>query len=196
MWPVIIHKGWWEYVGAEPIGKGSAVPVTRRMLTLAVPTAIAFGASRSARAEPLPQPAGKPILTISGLITAHNRGQDAVFDRPMLEALGWSSIRTRTPWYNGIVLFEGVLMEKLYTRVGGSGETAFVAALNDYTTEIPTSDFARFGVVLALKRDGKYMPVSDKGPLFIVYPYDSNPVLQSQKYYSRSAWQVAHMRFE
>lgn len=87
-------------------------------------------------------------------------------------------------------------MTKLYGRVGGSGQTVFVTALNDYTTEIPTADFARFGVLLALKRDGNYMPISDKGPLFIVYPYDSDPILQSQKYYSRSAWQVARMRVE
>ena len=37
------------------------------------------------------------------------------------------------------------------------------------------------------------MPVDDKGPLFIVYPYDSDPVLQTEKFYSRSAWQVAQI---
>ena len=47
--------------------------------------------------------------------------------------------------------------------------------------------------MLALKRNGAYMPVRDKGPLFIVYPYDSSPELKHQKYYSRSAWQVAKM---
>ena len=45
-------------------------------------------------------------------------------------------------------------------------------------------------VLLALKRNGAYMPVRDKGPLFIVYPYDSSPELKHQKYYSRSAWPV------
>ena len=42
-----------------------------------------------------------------------------------------------------------------------------------------------------LKRDGEYMTSRDKGPLFIVYPYDSNPDLKNQKFYSRSVWQVA-----
>ena len=37
------------------------------------------------------------------------------------------------------------------------------------------------------------MPVREKGPLFIVYPYDSAPEIRHQKYYSRSAWQVARM---
>jgi len=44
-----------------------------------------------------------------------------------------------------------------------------------------------------MKRDGVDMPVSDKGPLFIVYPYDSEPELKSQLFYSRSAWQVAEL---
>ena len=60
-------------------------------------------------------------------------------------------------------------------------------------TEIPIADLAKFNVLLALKRDGEYMPTRDKGPLFIVYPYDSEPELKSQLFYSRSAWQVAEL---
>ena len=35
------------------------------------------------------------------------------------------------------------------------------------------------------------MSVREKGPLFVVYDYDSDPELKQQKYYGRSAWQVA-----
>jgi hypothetical protein len=48
-------------------------------------------------------------------------------------------------------------------------------------------------VILALKRDGEYMPVRDKGPLFIIYPYDNAPELRSQQFYSRSVWQVSRL---
>ena len=48
-------------------------------------------------------------------------------------------------------------------------------------------------MILALKRDGEYMTVR-AGPIFIVYPFDSNPDLKVQKYYSRSVWQVAASR--
>jgi hypothetical protein len=40
------------------------------------------------------------------------------------------------------------------------------------------------------------MAVRDKGPLFIIYPYDSDPQLQNQTYYTRSAWQVAKLIVE
>lgn len=32
--------------------------------------------------------------------------------------------------------------------------------------------------------NGQYMRIRDKGPLFIVYPYDSSAELQNQIYYS------------
>ena len=54
-------------------------------------------------------------------------------------------------------------------------------------------DFGRYHPIVALKRDGHYMEVRDKGPLFVVYPYDSAPELRSQRFYSRSPWQIARM---
>lgn len=143
--------------------------------------------------SPLAVPVGKPILSISGRISSVNRDDAAVFDLGMLEALGTDSFETKTPWYSGVVRFEGVRMQRLMEVVGALGESVTAVALNDYTTELPTADFQRYGVLLATKRDGVYMPVRDKGPLFIVYPYDSRPELRAQQYYSRSAWQVAKL---
>ena len=141
-------------------------------------------------AGPLPAPKDKPILEITGSITSTNKEGAAVFDREMLESLGMETITTTTPWHKGQVTFEGVAMTKVMDLVGAKGKTVKALALNDYATQIPMEDFAKFGVILALKRDGEYMAVRDKGPLFVVYPYDSDPELKSQKFYSRSAWQV------
>lgn len=156
-------------------------------LVLAGTTAAAFHSARAA----LPMPTEKPILTISGKIRMTNQGDTAVFDRPMIEQLGMTLIETSTPWYDKVVRFEGPLMSKLMEAVAPYGDRVVATALNDYSTEIPMSDFAMFGVILALKRDGNYLTVRDKGPLFVVFPYDSNPELKQQKYYGRSAWQVA-----
>jgi hypothetical protein len=149
--------------------------------------------STSVFAGTLASPTGKPILKITGKISVTNRDGAAVFDRAMLESLGMTSFETTTPWFTGKVKFEGVPMKKLMAAIGATGDTLVVSALNDYTSEVPISDFSKYNVILALKRDGEYMPVSNKGPLFIVYPYDTDPELQSQKFYSRSAWQVARI---
>ena len=134
----------------------------------------------------------KPILTVSGKIAAGPEGS-VQFDRAALEKLGMVAVETKTPWHNGTVKFEGVPLDKLMKQVGANGEKVMAVALNDYATEIPIDDFAKYNVILALKRDGEYMPVRDKGPLFVIYPYDSDPELKSQKFYSRSVWQVARL---
>jgi hypothetical protein len=147
-------------------------------------------ASRASRAT-IEAPKQTPILTVSGRIKVTNGDGVARFDRAMLEAIGMQRIDTTTPWHQGTVRFEGVPLARLMQIVGAEGDRVSVVALNDYSSEIPMEDFAKYGVILALKRDGEYMPVRDKGPLFVIYPYDSSPELKHQKFYSRSVWQVA-----
>jgi hypothetical protein len=149
--------------------------------------------SRGVAATPLPQPSQRPLLTISGKIAAFNKGNTAQFDLPMLESLGMSGFETMTPWYPDPVRFDGIRMDRLLETVGASGDRVIAYALNDYSTELPVSDFTAYGVLLALKRNGDYMPVREKGPLFIVYPFDSKPELRHQRFYARSAWQLARL---
>ena len=86
-------------------------------------------------------------------------------------------------------------MTRLMEATGATGDIVVATALNDYETKIPLSDFNEFKVLLALKRNGKYMPVHDKGPLFMVYPFDSNPILKNRRFYGGSAWQLARLVF-
>jgi hypothetical protein len=168
---------------------------THSLRKLALPffTAMAVLASGLALAAGLNQPAEKPILTVQGKITNVNKENAAQFDRAMLEKIGMVSFTTSTPWYKEPVQFEGVPLAKVLQAVGAKGDKLVAVALNDYSAELPMEDIAKYNVILALKRNGEYMPVRDKGPLFIVYPFDSNPDLKSQKFYSRSVWQVARI---
>jgi hypothetical protein len=126
------------------------------------------------------------ILTVEGQIGV---GQ-IEFSRADLEAMGLTTIRTATPWHDGVQTFEGVPLAALMDRVAARGAKAELVALNRYRTTIPTEDFGRHQPILALKRNGNYMEVRDKGPLFVIYPYDSKPELRSEQYFARSAWQV------
>ena len=160
-----------------------------RSSTVAVFALVSLVATGLSLAQDAPQ-ASKVILTVSGNIHPSDKSGSVQFDRAALEALGTVTIETNTPWFKGPVKFEGVSLDKLMQAVGAKGERVVVVALNDYSSEIPIEDFAKYNAILALKRDGEYMPVRDKGPLFIVYPFDSKPELKSQKFYSRSVWQV------
>ncbi len=141
-------------------------------------------------AAPLPEPAGRVILDISGAIAATNRDAAAQFDLAMLDALPQRETVTATPWYDGPQTFSGPLLSDLLAAVGATGSALRVVAINDYAVEIPMSDIKDFPVILASRRAGDLMPVRDKGPLFVVFPFDEVPSLVTEMYFSRSAWQV------
>lgn len=173
------------------------VKVSRRKLASILLGAVVARSEQVASAQPNPAPAASAtILSISGHIASNFAGNVATFDRASLEALPQRGLTTKTPWYDDAQTFTGVLVRDLLASVGSKGTNLLVVALNDYTSEIPIDDFHKYDVLLALKRGGSYMPVSDKGPLFIVYPYDSDSSLRTEKYYSRSAWQVAQFIVE
>lgn len=141
-------------------------------------------------------PKAAAVLELTGSIEKKNRNNMAVFDIEMLESLGLQTTITTTPWDKGQVQFEGVLLSKLLDLVKAQGRTIKVIALNDYTSIVPVDDVRKYSIILALKRNGEYMPVRDKGPLFIVYPFDSHPELKSQVYYARSVWQVRRLEIQ
>ena len=157
---------------------------------------LSFVVATQVWADELSTPTGKVLLTMSGNIENKNAAGKAVFDLASLEKLGMVSFQTTTPWYNGRTTFTGIPLQKLMDYVAAKGSVVKVTALNDYTTIIPLSDFKKYNVILAVKVNGEYMRIRDKGPLFIVYPYDSIPELNNQVYYSRSAWQVSKMSIE
>ena len=167
-----------------------SIKSVRRAIAALVVGAVACG---GAAAEALPTPSGKPILVVSGNIAQANADGEARFDRDMLEALGTVTFETTTPWDKERVRYEGVPLGRLLDRIGASGSRLVAVALNDYSAELPVEDVRRYEVILALRRNGEYMPVQSRGPLFIVYNFDSDPELKNQKFYSRSVWQVARL---
>jgi hypothetical protein len=174
--------------------------IRRREFVLLCTTLPVMLPCASLSAEVLGTPVESPILVVVGKITATNKAQGefngqlragrAVFDRPMLDAMAGEEIKTTTPWYTGEVKFEGVSFARFVKEIGATGDNLVITALDDYSREIPIADLIKNRAILALRRDGQYLSISDKGPLFVVYPYDSDPELKNEKYYSRSVWQV------
>ena len=135
---------------------------TRRTAATAIAVAACLGFAGFAFTQTSAQDA--PILTISGKVNASDSESGLTFGRADLESMGVVSFETMTPWYKQPVRFEGVPLDKLMQKVGASGQRVVAMALNDYSTEIPIDDFAKHHAILAIKRDGEYMPVRDKGP--------------------------------
>jgi len=140
--------------------------------------------------QALEQPADPVVLTVKGALSQPNKGTDAVFDMKMLANLPQKTFSTRTPWFPDAVSFTGPLLRDVLAAAGAKGSKIVASALNDYKTEIPFDDVNRHDAIVARLMNGKPMPIREKGPLFIVYPYDAKSELRSEIYYNRSAWQL------
>lgn len=141
----------------------------------------------------LDPPKGKVLLSITGQVAQANAAGRADFDRAMLDALPQHSFTTSTPWFKRPRKFSGPLLRDVLAAAGAQGSTLRAVALNDYKVEIPADDAQRYKVLMATRLDDKPMPVREKGPLFIIYPYDDSADLRSERYYSRSAWQLRRL---
>lgn len=158
----------------------------RRFTASAMLCALAFCGSALA----LDAPKERPILAVSGKIAEKNAGDVARFDMKMIEALPQHSFTTTTPWFDKPVKFTGPLLADVLAAVKASGTSVSAVAINDYKITIPAGDATKFKVIVARMIDDKPIPVREKGPLFVVYPFDSSAELRTSTYYERSIWQL------
>src|SRR5690606_35702292 len=58
--------------------------------------------------------------------------------------------------------------------------TIRVFAMDNYGAEIPVAEIEKYQVLLALKANGRWLGLGDRGPAWVVYPRDQHPELQAQ----------------
>lgn len=152
--------------------------------------AVASAALLPTRARALDRPAGRVILTVTGVMGVHNDGESASFDIALFDRLPQHTFSTKTPWYPQSRKFTGVLVSELLKALDSQATSLRAVALNDYRVDIPATDLTRHGALIASLLDDKPIAVRDKGPLLIIYPFDDQPELRTAVFYSRAVWQL------
>ena len=155
--------------------------------------ALACGLTGAAMADSLPEPTGPVILTVRGEIALTNGNAEAALDHAMIKAMGVQIIRTGTIWTEGSSEFQGVELSRLLASLGADGSTLRLIALNEYAVDIPFSEAIAGGPLLAFQMDGMELSPRDKGPLWMIYPYDQKPEYKNEVSYSRSVWQLTEI---
>lgn len=97
-------------------------------------------------------------------------------------------ITTSTPWTKGLQEFEGLPLKRF---IQAFSEKALIrlVALNDYTVTFPASEVSTEYPIVAFKKNGKTLSVRNRGPFWIIYPFDK-PEYQSEKFFAQSVWQL------
>ncbi|MCF3098558.1 molybdopterin-binding protein [Aeromonas australiensis] len=147
----------------------------------------------TAQAAPSPENA---LLKVEGAISSPTHQAQALWDSAMLDQLPVHEIKTHTPWYDDAKTFSGPLLKDVLAKVGATGKQLTITALNDYSVQVPVSDAEQYQVILARTINGKPLSVRDKGPLFLIYPFDQYPELQNKLYYGRAIWQISTIKVE
>ena len=141
-------------------------------------------------AHALDAPKGPVVLSVSGKVSETNKDGKALLDMAMLRALPQHTFTTDTVWDKRPVKFSGPRLRDVLKLVKASGVEIKAIAINDYAVTVPMSDAEKFDVIVATTMNDRDSPARTKGPLFLVYPFSSDPVLKSKVYEERAIWQL------
>ena len=123
------------------------------------------------------------------------QASDVTLNLAMLEEMDAVTFSTSTIWTEGTQVFTGVPLSRLIHSVDGGGVSVTLKAMNDYSVTIPLAEVRGDYPIVAYLNNGEPMSIRDKGPLWVVYPYDLSDEYRSEVVYARSIWQLDRIEF-
>lgn len=111
----------------------------------------------------------------------------------MLKALPETVYKTSTVWTEGLNEFKGARLVDLLAAIDARPKSVIAWAINGYMAEFDPTQEGWNEALIAYSVNGKPMQVREKGPLWIVFPYDDSPKFRSDYIYSHSVWQLNHI---
>ncbi len=176
----VVARAGFAKVGVSklPAGSGEARIMFLRNAVLAACLALSLPATPG-RAE--------PILTVAG------PARQVDLDMAALEALPQVSFATSTVWTDGTHQFSGVPLKALLAAQGITGGAVKAIALNDYSVTIPVDSLEDTAPILATRIDGKTFSRREKGPIWLIYPFDAAERFRTELIFGRSIWQLRRL---
>jgi hypothetical protein len=126
-----------------------------------------------------------PQLTITGPAET----QVARYDFTDMQSMQQVVVTTTTPWTDGLQEFLGVPLAAVLPNVTGAYDLR-MTAINDYIVTMPSNAVTEKFPIIAYKRNGSLMTVRDKGPFWLIYPYDDSDTFKTEAMLSRSIWHL------
>ncbi|MGP9805010.1 molybdopterin-dependent oxidoreductase [Paracoccus sp. NSM] len=130
----------------------------------------------------------------ASVLTVTHGGETHEFDIAALQQMGTIDVTTSTIWTEGVQHFTGIPLATVLNEVGITEGSVAATAINDYSVEIPLDEITEEYPVIAFHVDGQPISVRDKGPFWIIYPFDLAPEWRSEVNFSRSIWQLTKLQ--
>lgn len=157
------------------------------VLAKAVIMAAGIAAPAQVQAQGLPQTTAPVLLTV---FRSSDASELARFDMAMLKHLPATEFTTSTIWTAGVATYSGVSLSTLLAQLDTPVTAIRALSISDFAAEIPRSEIEHSAPIIAYARDGLPMTRREKGPLWLLYPYDSSEKYQTEVIYARSVAQL------
>jgi len=110
--------------------------------------------------------------------------------RADLDALPQQDFDTTTIWTEGVRHFSGPALADVVALVGLTGLPLRLSAANDYAVDFAAADLGPTAPIIATRIDGAAFSARQKGPLWLIYPFDAEDEYRTEAIYARAIWQL------
>lgn len=129
-----------------------------------------------------------PLLVVEG-----SGAGERAFTRADLDAFPQIEVATTTPWTAGAHVFSGPSLRAVLAEAGVTQGDIKLSAVNDYFVTMNLDDATADYPIVASRIDGEPFPIRKNGPLWLIYPFDSDSKFRTELIYSRSIWQLVRI---
>lgn len=109
--------------------------------------------------------------------------------RSELESLPFHVISTSTN-YTDRDVFVGVKISDFIKRYDIAGNEIRAFAWDAYSFTLPVNEAVKYSAIIAYKKGGHYMSVSELGPFAVIYPRDDIETKEWLAIDAKTVWQV------
>ncbi|PXV72206.1 MULTISPECIES: molybdopterin-dependent oxidoreductase [Pantoea] len=110
-----------------------------------------------------------------------------------LEKMPVASITTGTN-FTPKATFTGVPFQVFLDEYGIKAQALRFFALDEYSYTVPVKELLKYHAILAYRKNGKNLPVSDMGPYVVIFPRDEHPELPRADINAKTVWMISEVK--
>ncbi|GLT15024.1 hypothetical protein GCM10007931_19990 [Vibrio algivorus] len=125
------------------------------------------------------------------LILESPTGQQITLSREELESLPQTTFTTSTPWTKGTHTYQGPKLSLITDKLKPLSNGIRIYGINGYSYDINIHDLQKYPFILTLRQDKKVMSLRNKGPFWLLVPFDQTPQwLSHDELHNQLVWQI------
>lgn len=126
------------------------------------------------------------------VLTVNNAadGRAVTFTMDELLALPQTAFETTTIWTDGVDAYAGPSLADVLIAADMPASDLRVTAINDYSVVFPAEKIAPEAPVLAIMMNAEPFSVREKGPIWLLFPFDDDDSYKTEDNFAVSVWQL------